>query len=194
MDVEILKKLIGMKQERMSSLSAEAHALNAQCRDLLTRLEEVKHRLATVESARNDIIAENSMLLQAIGDQTPQTYAHSDDDLSESGEFIVNIQGDGAQGVTPIDLRLIDFSDGEPKVRKHTLDVRRYAVLVTLQSGPRSTAELIAEFDRHGFQVAEENAVANLSAILSRTSFFKSENRRWHLDSAKLLSAPRLHK
>jgi hypothetical protein len=194
MDVEIVKKLIAMKDDRMAKLSAEAQGLNAQLRDIVVKLEEVKQRLTVIESARGEAASEKAMLVQAIGGQVLRMPSPDDFNQHVNSGFIVKIQGDSTQGAISLDLRTVDLSDGEPKVRQHTTDVRRYAVLVTLRTGPRSTSELITEFERLGFRVADENEVANLSAILSRTSFFKSENRRWHLDTTKLLSAPRLNK
>jgi hypothetical protein len=191
MDIEIVKKLIAMKDARDSALSAEAQGLHAQVRDHASKLEEAKQRLSMVESLRSEVAAEKAMLMQAIGEQTIRLPTVDDLRQLAVNKFVVKIQSAGSQDVISIDLRTVDLSDGEPKVRQHTVEVRRYAVMVTLQTGPRSTSELITEFEKLGFRVADENEVANLSAILSRTSFFKSENRRWHLDTSKLLAAPR---
>jgi hypothetical protein len=190
LDVEIIKKLIALKDERMAAFSAEAQGLNAQLRDLLPKVDEVKHRLVAIEAARSEVVHERAMLFQAIGGQTLRMPSSADFNQNAKSGFVVEIRSDNSQGSIPLDLSTVDLSDGEPKVRQHTTEVRKHAVLVTLRTGPRSTSELIKEFETLGFRVAEENEVANLSAILSRTSFFKSENRKWHLDITKLLSAP----
>ncbi|MDP2080589.1 MAG: hypothetical protein U0934_05110 [Pseudotabrizicola sp.] len=191
MDTNILRKLIAMKDEKLSALSHEIPAVSHQLREVALKVEALKRQLSELEHLRATTSDEKAMLMQAIGDipnelpDKPSMAQYTGDDLE------VRVENPDTSEKTSYDLRKFDLSDGEPKVRQHTIDVRRYAVLITLRTGPRSTSELIDEFAQLGFRVAQENEVANLSAILSRTSFFKSVGRRWHLDTQKLLTAQR---
>lgn len=191
MNIEIIKKLIARKDEHTSSVVADIQMLNVQIRDLNLKIEEAKAKLSYLEASRVEIATEKAMLVQAIGEQAVTLPAGNSMSRHLGDKFVVQVIGDGSMNAQTYDLQTFDLSDGEPKVRQHTIDVRRYAVMVTLRDGPCTTSALIEAFEKLGFRVSDENEVANLSAILSRTSFFTSENRRWKLDTSKLLAAPR---
>jgi hypothetical protein len=191
MDHGPILKLIQIKEAEKADLGKDAASYAASLQDHERLAVEQRALLADNNVRQLRISEEIALLRQAIGDVESE---HPVDILVGDNQFVIEIPGIPGTKLRSVDVRELDLSDGEPKVRQHTIEVRRRVVLLTAKRGPLSSAQIIELLASSGFAVSDGNAIANLSAILSRTSFFSSQARRWHLDLTKLLSAPRLNK
>lgn len=192
MDTQIVEKMIVMKRAQLASVVSDFATSLAQLNELNARLTHAKYALQNLEASKQMLENDISMLSEAISQNPDQSVIVSNQEPTKNDQYCVKITDADGVRVYDVDLKALDLSDGEPKVRQHTIEVRRRAVLVTLKRGPLSTSELIEAFKVDGFLVSDENEVANLSAILSRTSFFSSVGRRWLLDTGKLLEARKM--
>jgi hypothetical protein len=191
MDHGPILKLIQMKEVERADLGKDAADYAALMQEHERKAVEIRALLAEISARQMRVSEEISLLRQAIGSEVSESPA----DISTiDNQFMIEISSMPGTPPRKIDVRELDLSDGEPKVRQHTIEVRRRVVILLATHGPMSSSDIIEAMRSSGFTVSIENEVANLSAILSRTTFFSSQARRWHLDATKLLSAPRLTK
>lgn len=185
MDRSAIKELVTKKQAQQDSVMQSIATLRSKISELTAALgaaTELKSRLdIELQSLAEDV----RILSYAIG---------LDEDRSASsmineGPAIpgLEVKSPGIeQAPIALDLDTADMSNGERRVQQHTLDVRRNVAKFLKNRGASATIEIVEHLDEIGQPISEENKVANLSAILSRTKFFESKNRRWTLDMSAL--------
>jgi hypothetical protein len=183
--------LLRMKEADGLSLDADIAQDTATLQDHERRVTEIRARLSDKISRNQRVREEVALLRSALGSQDATIPSNAEIDDSA---FVIEVAAMPGAESKRIDLRSLDLSDNEPKVRQHTVEVRRRAAALLVRHGPSTTAELVAWLEKDRFVVSEDKQVANLSAILSRTSFFESRARRWHIDIPKLLSVRSLDK
>jgi hypothetical protein len=191
LDTGPIVTLLKMKEAEGLSLDADIAQDTAKLQDEERKAAETRTRLTDKISRNQKVRDEVSLLRSALGSQVATETANADADESA---FVIEVAAMPGAESKRIDLRSLDLSDNEPKVRAHTVEVRRRAAALLVRHGPSTTAELVAWLEKDRFIVSDDKQVANLSAILSRTSFFESRARRWHIDIPMLLSVRNLEK
>ena len=77
----------------------------------------------------------------------------------------------------------LDYADGAIRVHDVTKEIRKVVAEYLYDHGPTPTSKLVDVVESRGLTISGKDRIASLSAILSRTSFFKAKNRLWHLVS-----------
>lgn len=181
--------LLRMKEAEDADLNSEISHDTAMMQEFERKAAEVRTKLTDRNSRLQKLKEEISLLRSALGGEIE---SESDEIEQHTNEFTIDLVKSGGAASVKVDLKSLDLSDNEPKVRQHTIEVRRRTVAFVARNGPSTTADLVEWLTKDGFKVSEDKQVANLSAILSRTSFFESKSRRWHLDADKLLAVRRM--
>ncbi len=195
MDKAPILKLLLIKEAEVAAISKDVALLSAEVHETEKRLATARSLFADRSKRQQALQEEIELLKSAMGPEERETSPDSTlttTNTQRPFQVELAIPPDGM--LVKVDLNDMDLSDGEPKVRQHTIEVRKRAIALIAKRGPLASAQIIDAFDADGFSVSSDKQVANLSAVLSRTSFFTSTSRRWHLDVKKLLAARDLSK
>ena len=159
------KQQLRDKMARRDRLQEQYQSESLACERLQEELSVIQSRVETLSQAVGDVAGPAMMPAAEPGQNTA---------ISEPPR---------------LDIEVMDYSDRESRVRDHTVKIRKAVAKILLDGREMSTQSIVEALEKDGIIVSDGNKVANLSAILSRASFFNSQNRKWTLDVEKLRMA-----
>lgn len=177
-----IQNLITRKKAEFDELSQSRAKVLSRIDELEARLKNERFELTQIDERLASATADQislEIISKELG-QEPTTSDGNPDGIAQKLPLPVLETSDS------FNFDSADMTDGEPRARELTIEARREIAKALFKDGPKTTAELVTVLKKSSVIFPEHNAIANLSAILSRTSFFVSERRMWRLDLEKL--------
>ena len=194
-----LHKLLKRRETVVFAAKKRIAEIDGQVEAYTRQIEVWKEERSRLQKELSDASEELALIL-AIADEDAPSSSRLRGEVSENttekegdtescpvaDEEAIYLAPDALSQVKRVPLSLIDFHVGEERARSSTIAIRKATLSFLQGTRQAKTLDIVEELRRREIEVGGNSPVANLSALLSRTPFFRNENRRWLVDIEEL--------